>query len=72
MLVITYAVAGLITGGMYALVAIGLNIQYGLMRVMNIAHGEFLMLAMYLAFFAWALLRSFAPDAARLAEARVR
>ena len=34
---------------MYALVAIGLNLQYGLMRVMNIAHGEFLMVGAYLA-----------------------
>ncbi|MBM4441032.1 MAG: branched-chain amino acid ABC transporter permease [Candidatus Rokubacteria bacterium] len=46
------AVAGLITGGMYALVAIGLNLQYGLMRVMNIAHGEFLMVGAYLAWWA--------------------
>lgn len=36
--------SGLITGGVYALVALGLNLQYGLMRVLNIAHGEFLML----------------------------
>ena len=49
--------AGLITGGMYALVAIGLNIQYGLMRVMNIAHGEFLMVGAYLAWTAYATLR---------------
>jgi hypothetical protein len=36
--------SGLITGGIYALVALGLNLQYGLMRILNIAHGEFLML----------------------------
>jgi branched-chain amino acid transport system permease protein len=41
---------GLITGGIYALVAIGLNLQYGLMRIMNISHGEFLMLG---AFITW-------------------
>ena len=46
-------VAGLITGGMYALVAIGLNLQYGLMRVMNIAHGEFLMVGAYGAYWAY-------------------
>jgi branched-chain amino acid transport system permease protein len=50
-------VVGVITGGMYALVAIGLNIQYGLMRVMNIAHGEFLMVGAYLAWTAYATLR---------------
>jgi branched-chain amino acid transport system permease protein len=40
--------SGLITGGIYALVALGLNLQYGLMRILNIAHGEFLMLGAYL------------------------
>ena len=45
--------SGLITGGIYALVALGLNLQYGLMRVLNIAHGEFLMLG---AFLTWAAL----------------
>jgi branched-chain amino acid transport system permease protein len=29
-------------------VALGLNLQYGLMRILNIAHGEFLMLGAYL------------------------
>ncbi len=43
--------SGLITGGVYALVALGLNLQYGLMRILNIAHGEFLMLG---AFMTWA------------------
>jgi branched-chain amino acid transport system permease protein len=40
--------SGLITGAIYALVALGLNLQYGLMRVLNIAHGEFLMLGAYI------------------------
>jgi branched-chain amino acid transport system permease protein len=43
--------SGLITGGIYALIALGLNLQYGLMRILNIAHGEFLMLG---AFLTWA------------------
>lgn len=42
--------SGLITGGLYALVAIGLNLQYGLMRIMNISHGEFLMLGAFLVY----------------------
>lgn len=42
--------AGVITGGLYALVALGLNLQYGLMRVLNVAHGEFLMLGGYLTY----------------------
>lgn len=43
-------VGGLTTGGIYALVALGLNLQYGLMRVLNVAHGEFLMLGAYLTY----------------------
>jgi len=43
-------VSGLITGGIYAVVAIGLNLQYGLMHIMNMAHGEFLMLGAYLTY----------------------
>jgi branched-chain amino acid transport system permease protein len=39
---------GLIVGGIYAVVALGLNLQYGLMRIMNISHGEFLMVGAYL------------------------
>jgi len=44
--------SGLITGGIYALVALGLNLQYGLMRILNIAHGEFLMLGAFATWFA--------------------
>jgi branched-chain amino acid transport system permease protein len=44
--------SGLITGGIYALVALGLNLQYGLMRILNIAHGEFLMVGAYLTWLA--------------------
>jgi branched-chain amino acid transport system permease protein len=44
------AASGLIVGGIYAVVAVGLNLQYGLMRIMNISHGEFLMLGAY---FTW-------------------
>lgn len=42
------AIGGAITGGLYALIALGLNLQYGLMRILNVAHGEFLMLGAYL------------------------
>ncbi len=48
--------SGLITGGIYALVAMGLNLQYGLMRIMNISHGEFLMLGGYLTFVGFTVL----------------
>jgi branched-chain amino acid transport system permease protein len=38
---------GLLTGLVFALVAVGLTLVYGVMDVVNFAHGEFLMLAMY-------------------------
>jgi branched-chain amino acid transport system permease protein len=36
----------------YALVALGLNLQYGLMRILNIAHGEFLMVGAFITWWA--------------------
>src|SRR5438034_8906539 len=45
----------LLLGGVYALIALGLTLIFGVMRVVNFAHGEFLMLGMYLAFFAFTL-----------------
>lgn len=37
-------ITGLINGGIYALIAMGLSLQYGVARVFNIAHGEFIMI----------------------------
>lgn len=54
-IVLQAAVSGVLMGFVYALVAAGLSLIFGLMELVNFAHGEFLMLAMYLAFFAWAL-----------------
>jgi len=50
------AVSTLLLGGVYALIAVGLTLIFGVMRVVNFAHGEFLMLGMYLAFWAFTLL----------------
>lgn len=48
-------VNGLFTGGIYALVAVGLTLIYGVMLITNFAHGEFLMLGIYVAFWAYTL-----------------
>lgn len=41
---------GCILGSVYALVAMGLNTQYGVARILNIAHGEFIILAAFITF----------------------
>ena len=43
-------VSGLLLGGVYALISIGLNLIFGVVRIINFAHGEMVMLAMYLTF----------------------
>jgi branched-chain amino acid transport system permease protein len=48
-------ISSLLLGGVYALVSIGLTLIFGVMRVVNFAHGEFLMLGMYLAFWGFTL-----------------
>jgi branched-chain amino acid transport system permease protein len=42
--ILDVAIAGLLLGGLYALIAMGLSLQYGVARVLNISHGEFIML----------------------------
>lgn len=55
MAVLTIIVTGLLVGGMYALIAIGLNAVFGVVRVVNFAHGEMVMIGMYAAYFAWSV-----------------
>jgi len=46
-------VSGLLIGAVYALFASGLTLIWGMMNVINFAHGDFVMLAMYTAFVVW-------------------
>lgn len=48
--------SGLTNGAIYALVAVGLTLVFGVMRIVNFAHGEFLMLAMYGGYLAFTFL----------------
>ena len=43
---------GLLLGGMYGLIALGLNLQYGVARILNLSYGEFLIGGAFVAFFA--------------------
>ncbi len=44
-------VSGLLIGFVFALIAAGLTLIFGVMEIVNFAHGEFLMLSMYLSYF---------------------
>ena len=49
-------VDGLLIGGVYAVISIGLTLVYGVMGIVNFAQAEFVMIGMFVAWFAWAWL----------------
>lgn len=56
--VVNIVINGLLTGLVYGLMALGLSVIYGVVRIVNFAHGEMMALAMYaavMAFAAWGL-----------------
>jgi branched-chain amino acid transport system permease protein len=55
MILLQLIVNGLLLGGIYALISIGLTLIFGVVRVINFAHGELLMLSMYVTYFCFAL-----------------
>lgn len=54
--VLQTAVAGLLTGSIYGLMCVGLALIFGVMRVINFAQGDFMMLGMYAAYYIFGLL----------------
>jgi branched-chain amino acid transport system permease protein len=53
-LALDIVLSGLILGGMYALTALGLTLQYGVARIMNLSYGEFLVAAAFVAYWLFA------------------
>lgn len=49
-------IVGLLLGGIYGLVSMGLNIIFGVVRIVNFAQGELVMLGMYGAYLSWYLI----------------
>lgn len=47
MIILQIIVSGLLLGGIYVLISIGLTMVFGVLKIVNFAHGDFLMLAMY-------------------------
>jgi len=43
-------ISGILIGGIYALVSLGLSLLFGVIKIVNFAHGEFLMLAMFFSY----------------------
>jgi branched-chain amino acid transport system permease protein len=56
MLFIQSLISGILTGGVYALAGIGMSLVFGVMNISNFAHGDLMMLGMYLAYYAFTLL----------------
>ena len=55
-MILQLLVSGILLGGVYALVSIGLTLIFGVLDVVNFAHGEFLMIGMYAVFWICTLL----------------
>jgi len=53
--ILQLVINGLLLGGMYGLISIGLTLIFGVLEIVNFAHGEFLMLSMYAAFWLFQL-----------------
>ena len=54
-LVVQGAMSGLLIGGIYGLIALGLNLVFGTMRVVNFAQGTLLMVGMFLVYWLFVL-----------------
>jgi len=53
----TVLLNGVMQGGVYAMFAVGLTMIFGVMRIINVAHGEMVMLGAYLSYAAFFLVR---------------
>jgi branched-chain amino acid transport system permease protein len=50
-------ISGLLTGGVYALIGVGLNLIFGVMKIINFSHGSLMMLGMYTTYWLFAFFK---------------
>lgn len=53
MLYLQILLNGLVLGGLYACIAVGFSLVWGVLNVINVLHGSFVVLGSYIAYFAW-------------------
>src|SRR3989442_4863323 len=57
MILLQNAIFGLLIGGLYGLGAVGLSLVFGVLRMLNVSHGELIMLGGYASFWLFTLWR---------------
>jgi branched-chain amino acid transport system permease protein len=55
--IVDLIISGVLTGAIYAIIAIGLTLIFGVSRILNVAHGDFLMLGSILTYWVYVLFR---------------
>nr|HML38546.1 branched-chain amino acid ABC transporter permease [Bacillota bacterium] len=53
--ILNVLISGILSGGIYALASVGLALIFGVVGLVNFAHGEYLMLAMYISYWFFSL-----------------